>query len=490
MSLNELTIHEARAKLAKKEVSALELTQSCFERIEKVDSKLNAFISLNKKEALKEAGKIDEQIAKGKALGVFAGIPMALKDVFCTKGIETTACSNILKGFVPPYDATTVSKLKEQGTILLGKLNTDEFTCGASTETSCFGPTKCPWDTDRVAGGSSGGSAAAVSADEAFFTLGTDTGGSIRQPAALCGCSGLKVTYGRVSRFGVISMASSWDTIGPLAKDVEDLALIMNVIAGPDQRDATTPQVKVSDYTKSLKADVKGLKIGVPKEYFGEGVEKETAKIVRDAIKEFEKAGAIVKEVSLPYTKYGVAVYYVVMPSEVSSNMARYDNIRYGSSKVEAEDLIDHYFKARAKGFGPEMKRRIMIGAYALSAGYYDAYYLKAQKVRTLIINDFNQAFSEVDVLMAPTSPFPAFKLGEKANDPLAMYLADALTIPASAAGIPALSVPCGFSKDKLPIGLQIIAPQFREDLLMQVGFAYQNLSDWHKQKPDLDGHD
>lgn len=487
MSLNELTIHEARAKLAKKEVSALELTQSCFERIEKVDSKLNAFISLNKKEALKEAGKIDEQIAKGKALGVFAGIPMALKDVFCTKGIETTACSNILKGFVPPYDATTVSKLKEQGTILLGKLNTDEFTCGASTETSCFGPTKCPWDTDRVAGGSSGGSAAAVSADEAFFTLGTDTGGSIRQPAALCGCSGLKVTYGRVSRFGVISMASSWDTIGPLAKDVEDLALIMNVIAGPDQRDATTPQVKVSDYTKSLKADVKGLKIGVPKEYFGEGVEKETAKIVRDAIKEFEKAGAIVKEVSLPYTKYGVAVYYVVMPSEVSSNMARYDNIRYGSSKVEAEDLIDHYFKARAKGFGPEMKRRIMIGAYALSAGYYDAYYLKAQKVRTLIINDFNQAFSEVDVLMAPTSPFPAFKLGEKANDPLAMYLADALTIPASAAGIPALSVPCGFSKDKLPIGLQIIAPQFREDLLMQVGFAYQNLSDWHKQKPDLD---
>ncbi|MBI2453604.1 aspartyl/glutamyl-tRNA amidotransferase subunit A [Candidatus Peregrinibacteria bacterium] len=426
MSLNSLTIHEAAAGLRAKKFSSQELAEACFNAMEKWESALNAFTFKNRETALKKAEKADADFAEGRAKGPLNGIPAALKDVFCTKGVRTTACSNILKNFVPPYNASVVKKLEEAGMVLLGKTNTDEFTCGASTETSCFGVTKNPWDISRVAGGSSGGSAAAVAADECLYALGTDTGGSIRQPAAFCGITGLKVTYGRVSRFGVISMASSLDTIGPMAKDVEDVAHIMNVIAGRDEF---------------------------------------------NALKEWEKAGASIKEISLPHSKYGLAVYYVICPSEVSANMARYDGIRFGPGpSSEGESLVDYYMNARGEGFGDEMKRRIMMGTYALSSGYYDAYYLKAQRVRTLVKRDFEKAFREVDVIVTPTTPGPAFKIGENAADPVKMYLEDIFTV----------------SVNGLPIGMQIIGPQFGEEVLLKMGAAYQTVTDWHKKKPVL----
>jgi aspartyl-tRNA(Asn)/glutamyl-tRNA(Gln) amidotransferase subunit A len=490
--LNTLTLTEAGAGLREKKFSSVELTKACLDQIKKHNEQMNAFVLITEDLALKQAAAADELLVKGGAHAL-AGIPMGLKDIFNTKGVRTTCCSKIIRDFVPPYNASVVEKLDQAGMVLLGKLNMDEFACGGSTEHSCFGVTKNPWDLERVAGGSSGGSAAAVAADMAYYTLGTDTGGSIRQPASLSGCVGLKVTYGRVSRSGVTAMASSWDTIGPFGKTVQDTATVLQAIAGHDERDATTPVVDVPDYSKNLGQSVKGLKIGVPKEYFGQGTDPEVEKSVRDALKEYEKMGATIHKVSLPYTKYAIAVYYVAMPAELSANLARFDGIRFGSKPAtEADSLLDYYLKVRSEGFGDEIKRRIMIGTYVLSAGYYDAYYRKAQKVRTLIIQDFENAFKNVDVMITPVSPFPAFKIGEKKDDPLAMYLADALTIPVSCAGVPAMSVPCGFSSGektggkKLPIGMQIIGPQFSEDLLFKVGSAYEQVTEWHKMKPAL----
>jgi aspartyl-tRNA(Asn)/glutamyl-tRNA(Gln) amidotransferase subunit A len=471
MSLNKLTIREAHEGLVGKKFTSVELAKACFAEIKSKNKDINAFVSLDEEGAMKSAKEIDAKISKKEKIPVLAGIPAGVKDLINTRGVKTTCCSPFLKDFVPPYDATVIEKLKENGLVMLGKTNLDEFACGASTEHSCFGVTKNPHDLGRVAGGSSGGSAAAVASDMCFYALGTDTGGSIRQPASLCGTYGMKVTYGRVSRSGVTALASSWDTVGHFAKNVEDISYVLQVIAGRDVKDSTTPDLPVPDYSKFLKKGVKGLKIGLPKEYFGEGVEKETADVVKKAVAKLEKAGAKVVEVSLPSTKYAVAVYYITMPAELSANLERFDGIRYGKKpKIEPDNLVDYYFAARGEGFGDEIKRRIMIGTYVLSAGYYDAYYKKAQKVRTVIIQDFAKVFEKVDVLIAPVSPFPAFKTGELLDNPLAMYMADALTIPASAAGLPSLACPCGKSAKGLPIGLQVIAPQFQEELCLQVG--------------------
>ncbi|MBT4917214.1 Asp-tRNA(Asn)/Glu-tRNA(Gln) amidotransferase subunit GatA [Candidatus Peregrinibacteria bacterium] len=475
--LNKLTISEAKAGLRDKKFSSVELTRDCFTEIKKRDKDLNAFVCLTEEEAIKSAENFDKKMQANEKLSDLAGIPVGVKDIYNTKGIKTTCCSPILKYFVPPYDASVITRLKENGMVMVGKTNMDEFACGASTEYSCFGVTKNPYDLDRVAGGSSGGSAAALAADMCLYSLGTDTGGSIRQPASFCGVYGMKVTYGRVSRSGVTAMASSWDTIGPFAKCPDDVADILQVIAGSDGYDSTTPNVDVPNYADFLKGDVKGLRIGLPKEYFGDGIEDETAGVVREQVKLLEKAGAHVEEISLPMTKYAVAVYYITMPAELSANLERFDAIRYGKAPSnDPEELVDYYFKARGEGFGDEIKRRIMIGTYVLSAGYYDAYYKKAQRVRTLIIEDFNKAFEKVDVLIGPVSPFPSFKVGELADDPLAMYMADALTIPASSAGLPSLACPAGMSKNGLPIGLQVIAPQFEEGRCIQVAKVLEGL--------------
>lgn len=481
--MHQLTLNQVADGLRKKEFSSVELTNAMLERVKAHNPKLNSYVTVVEEEALEQAKRADETLEGDSS--PLHGVPMGLKDIFNTRGVKTTCCSNIIKDFVPPYDATVVQKLRDAGMVMLGKLNMDEFACGSSTEHSCFGVSKNPWDLERVAGGSSGGSAAAVAADMAYYTLGTDTGGSIRQPASLCGVVGLKVTYGRVSRSGVTSMASSWDTIGPLTKTVQDAALVLQQMAGHDDRDSTTPAVEVPDYSKNLGVDIKGLKVGLPKEYFGEGIDSEVEARVREAVKQLESLGAEVKEVSLPYTKYAVAVYYISMPAELSANLARFDGIRYGSKpQTDADDMIDYYYKVRSEGFGDEIKRRIMIGTYVLSAGYYDAYYRKAQQVRTLILKDFENVFQEVDVLATPVSPVPAFKIGEKADDPLSMYLADVFTIPSSCAGVPALSVPCGFTSAGLPVGLQLIGPQWREDTLLKTGAAYEQATDWHTQRP------
>lgn len=485
--LHSLSLAEASKGLREKKFSSVELTKDVLARVKEKDGAINSFVTHTDDIALKSAEEIDVKLKDGEKLSDLAGVPVGLKDIFNTKGVRTTCCSNIIRDFVPPYNATVVDKLNAAGMVLTGKLNMDEFACGSSTEHSCFGVTKNPWNTELVSGGSSGGSAAAVAADLSFYSLGTDTGGSIRQPASLCGIVGLKVTYGRVSRSGVTSMASSWDTVGPMTKTVEDAAMVLQVIAGRDERDSTTPPVDVPDYSKNLGQSVKGMKIGIPKEYFGEGIDPEVEKSIREAIKEYEKMGAEVREVSLPYTKYAVAVYYIAMPAELSANLARFDGIRFGSIPQEpTKDLIDHYYKVRSEGFGDEIKRRIMVGTYVLSSGYYDAYYKRAQKVRTLIIQDFENVFKEVDVLMTPVSPVPAFKVGEKVDDPLSMYMADVFTIPISCAGVPAISVPCGFTSEKLPVGLQIVGPQFSEDVLLKVASAYEQVTEWHKMKPDL----
>jgi len=486
MELNELTIKEAHDKLAQKEISSEELTKDCLNKVKKIDQDLNAFITVTEDEALNQAKIVDDKIKEGKEIGVLEGIPCALKDVFCTKGIKSTGASRILENYIPPFDATVTKKLKEQGMVLVGKANTDEFTQGASTETSYFGVTKNPWDLERVAGGSSGGSAAAVATDECIYSLGTDTGGSIRQPASFCGVVGLKVTYGRVSRYGVMSMASSLDTIGPITKTVEDAAVVLKHIAGNDKSDATTPSVQVDDYPKLIKRDIKGLKIGIPKEYFIEGVDEEVKTIVQSSIEKFKELGAEIINISLPYTKYAVPVYYVITPSEVSSNMSRYDGIRYGYRNEESKDLINQYFKTRADGFSDEVKRRIMIGTYALSAGYYDAYYAKAQKVRTLIKKDFQQAFNDVDVILTPTSPTPAFKIGENTEDPLKMYLADILTVSANLAGIPGLSVSAGFTEKNLPVGIQLLGNHFDEKTILRAGYNFEQSVDFKNKKPLL----
>lgn len=486
--LSSLTISEAQAKLKKKEISSEELTRSCIERIEKIDEKLNAVVHRNFDAAIDAAKKIDQKKSFESPL---AGIPYLAKDVYCEAGVPTTGCSNMLreKNYIPPFDSTTTKRLKNAGAISIGKTNTDEFTMGASTETSCYGVTRNPWDTTRVAGGSSGGSAAAVAADEAIFALGTDTGGSIRQPAGFCGIAGLRVTYGRTSRYGVMSMASSLDTIGPMCKTVQDLAIVLEAIAGKDVMDGTTSDKPTEPYSK-LTNTVKGLRIGLPKEYFIDGIRPDCEKAIRDAAALYKSMGAELIDISLPHTKYAVATYYVLCPSEVSSNMARYDGIRYGhapSGKIP-KDLVEYYQRARSEGFGAEVKRRIMIGTYTLSAGYFDAYYLKAQKVRTLIRKDFDDAFQNVDVILSPVSPHPAFKVGANSADPVAMYLEDVFTVAQVMAGIPCLSVPCGMSKEGLPIGLQLMGPQWGEQTILNAAYAYEQATEWHRHKPNLLG--
>ncbi|MBI5422261.1 Asp-tRNA(Asn)/Glu-tRNA(Gln) amidotransferase subunit GatA [Candidatus Peregrinibacteria bacterium] len=478
-----LTIAEAHRGLKEKKFSAVDLANAYLNRIGKIDEKLNSYVTVTNEVALQQAKEAD---AKGTFDNPLSGIPMTLKDIICTAGIRTTACSKILENFVPPYNAHVYDRLRAAGAVLLGKSNTDQFAMGSSTETSCFGVTKNPWDTSRVAGGSSGGPAASVAADLAAFSIGTDTGGSIRQPASFCSCVGLKVTYGRVPRQGVIAYASSHDSIGPFGKTVEDVALVLNAIAGKSERDSTTPDVAVPDYTQSLKKDLKGMTIGIPKEYFDEGVEKETRDAILKGIEVMRKLGANVVEVSLPLTKYAIPTYYLIVKSEASTNMARYDGIKYGLTAKDAKELEEIYVKTRSEGFGDEVKRAIMIGTYTLSAGYIDAFYLKAAKIRALMKREYEEAFQKCDALVAPTSPFTAFKIGERMEDPLAMYAADTLTVPAGTVGLPGLTLPAGFDSKGLPIGMQIMGGQFQEEKILHVGYAYEQATEWHKQKPKL----
>ncbi|BCR03667.1 glutamyl-tRNA(Gln) amidotransferase subunit A [Desulfuromonas versatilis] len=485
MNLTDLTIHELRARLDAGETTSVELTKAFLERIEATDDRVNAFITVVEESALQEAEEADRRIAAGQA-ELLTGIPMALKDIFNAEGVLTTCASKILANYVSPYDATAVAKLREQGAVILGKLNMDEFAMGSSNENSAFGPVKNPWRLAAVPGGSSGGSAAAVAARQAAGTLGTDTGGSIRQPASHCGVVGLKPTYGRVSRYGVIAYASSLDQVGPLARDVEDCALLLQAVAGYDPADSTSVDTPVPDYLASLRDGVRGLKIGLPKEYFIEGLDPEVKQALESAIAAYRELGAEIVEVSLPHTDYAVACYYLIATAEASSNLARYDGVRYGVRSDEAQGLIDMYMKTRAAGFGDEVKRRIMLGTYALSSGYYDAYYLKAQKVRTLIRQDFLDAFAKVDVILTPVAPTAAFKLGEKVNDPLQMYLSDIFTIPVNLAGTCAMSLPCGLTDAGLPIGLQLIGKPFDEATILRAGHAFEQATDWHRKQAPL----
>ena len=488
MNLYDETIHSLHDKLKAKEISSSELTQNVLTHIEAVEPKVSAFISRTAERALADAKRADDFISQNKSIPPLAGIPIALKDIFLTEGVTTTCGSKILENFTPPYNATVVNNMNEAPWVLLGKLNMDEFAMGSSNETSHFGTVKNPWDLERIPGGSSGGSAAAVAAGETIVTLGTDTGGSIRQPAALCGIVGLKPAYGRVSRYGVIAFASSLDQVGPMTKDVTDCALLLQMIAGHDPRDSTSLDIPVPDYTAALTTKIKGLKIGIPKEYFSDALDSETDAAVKKAIQTYEELGAEIKEVSLPHTEYAVPTYYVLAPAECSSNLARYDGIRYGHRNKEGDDLTELYRKSRSEGFGDEVKRRIMIGTYALSAGYYDAYYLKAQKVRTLIRQDFLSLFEskEIDLILGPVSPTPAFKIGEKTADPLQMYLSDILTIPVNLAGLPGMSIPCGFTEKGLPIGLQIIGPPLGEETMLRAAYTYEQATEWHKKRPSL----
>jgi len=485
VTLTLLTIHELGARFRSGESSSAEAAQAYLERIEALDPQVRAFLTVTRDQALTQAAAADVRLKARKPLGPLDGIPIALKDVLCTRGIRTTCGSKILERFVPPYDATVVERLRGAGAVLLGKLNMDEFAMGSSTENSGYFATRNPWDLGRVPGGSSGGSAAAVSADMATATLGTDTGGSIRQPAAFCGTVGLKPTYGRVSRYGLVAFASSLDQIGPFAKDVEDAAHMLRVIAGHDPMDSTSVDAAVPDYAAELGTGVAGLKLGIPAEYFIDGMDPEVEAAVRDAVKTLEKLGARAEPVSLPHTEYGLAAYYLIAPAECSSNLARYDGVKYGLRAPKARDIVDMYSKTRAQGFGREVKRRIMLGTYALSAGYHDAYYGKAQRVRTLVRRDFQQAFERVDLIVAPTTPNVAFKMGEK-EDPLQMYLNDVFTIPVNLAGLPGLSMPAGFTRSGLPIGLQLIGRPFDETTVLRAAHAFERATDWHARKPPL----
>ncbi len=486
MPLSQLSIHELHEKIKKREVSSLEATQAQFDRIHQIENKVASYITLTEELALQQAKKIDAEISQGRPIKALTGIPFALKDIFVTQGIKTTCASKILNHYIPPYNGTAVQKLLDEGIVHLGKLNMDEFAMGSSTETSAFAQTKNPWDLERTPGGSSGGSSAAIAADLCFGTLGTDTGGSIRQPAALTSIVGLKPSYGRVSRYGVIAFASSLDQVGPMAKDVRDCALILNAIAGHDPKDSTSVKIPVPDYTKALTGEVKGLKIGIPQEYFVKGMDSEIEASIRSAIQTYESLGAICEEISLPHTQYAVPTYYILAPAEASSNLARYDGVRFGHRSQNPKDLIEMYTQSRSEGFGPEVKRRIMLGTYVLSSGYYDAYYLKAQKVRTLIQRDFLEAFKKYDVILTPVTPGPAFKLGEKKDDPLQMYLSDIFTINVNLAGLPGMSLPCGFTQKGLPIGMQLIAKHFEEEKIFRAAYAYEQNTKWHKQKPKL----
>jgi aspartyl-tRNA(Asn)/glutamyl-tRNA(Gln) amidotransferase subunit A len=483
--LYELTAHELHDLLVSKQVSAREIARSYIERIEAVESRVKSFVTTTPEIALERAAAVDEAIAGGAEISPLMGIPGAIKDNMSTRGVLTTCSSKILHNYRPIYDATVVEMLSRQRYVMVGKTNLDEFAMGSSTENSGFFTTHNPWNQEAVPGGSSGGSAAAVAADECAFALGSDTGGSIRQPASFCGVVGMKPTYGRVSRYGLIAFASSLDQIGPLTKDVTDCALVLNAICGKDPCDSTSLDVPVPDYTKSLVADVKGLRIGVPKEFLGQGTDPDVASAVRSAVDLLVKLGAEAKDMSMPSMDYGLPVYYIIAPAECSSNLARYDGIRYGLRSKSAADTVSLYEKTREEGFGAEVKQRIMVGTYALSAGYYDAYYLKAQKVRTLLRRDFERAFDEFDVLITPTSPTVAFGIGEKADDPFAMKLADVCTIPVNLAGIPAISIPCGY-KNGLPIGLHIIARGLDEETLIRVAFTFEQNTDYHRRKPAL----
>ena len=489
--LHDLGLTQTIKGLRGGKFSSKELTQTYLERIEKLNPQLNAFLHVAGERALKDAAAADKKLAKARKskaktkLPALLGLPIAIKDVLAVAGMPATCGSRILENFVPTYNATVVERLLEAGVIILGKTNTDEFAMGSSTENSAYGVVHNPWDLERVPGGSSGGSAAAVAAGLAPVALGTDTGGSVRQPAALCGLSGLKTTYGRVSRYGLFAFGSSLDTVGVLAHSVEDVAAILNVMAGFDPRDATTLESAAPKIKLNGKNPLSGLKIGVPKEYFIEGLNGEVEKAVRAAIGQLEKLGAKVREVSLAHTEYALPVYYIIAPAEASANLARYDGVRYGL-RVEKDELQDMFTHTRGQGFGPEVKRRIMIGTYALSAGYYDAYYGQAQKVRTLIRRDFEQAFEQVDLIAAPATPGTAFRIGAHTGNPLEMYLEDVFTLPANLAGVPGLSIPAGFDSQNLPIGLQLICPHFAEERLLQVGHAYQKVSDWHTRRPAL----
>ena len=485
MSIHKLSLCELQKKFTAGEVTATEIVRGYYLRIGQVEPKVKAYLTQTRDSALAKAAALDEKLKGWRKTRPMTGMPLAIKDNLCTDGVATTCSSRMLQNFVPPYDATVIAKLKEQEYILLGKTNLDEFAMGSSTENSAFGPSRNPWNLHCVPGGSSGGAAAAVAADECVAALGSDTGGSIRQPAAFCGVVGLKPTYGRVSRYGLVAFASSLDQIGPITKDVPDAALLLNAIAGHDPMDSTSADLPVPDYTKALKKkDVKKLKVGVPVEFFAEGLDPEVEQAVRAAIEELKNLGGQITEIQLPRTDAAIAVYYVIATAEASSNLARYDGVKYGLRAKETKDLLDLYMKTRAEGFGPEVKRRIMLGTYALSSGYYDAYYGKAQAVRTLIRQDFDAAFNEVDLIVTPVTPTPAFKLGEKSENPLQMYLSDIYTISVNLAGLPAISVPCGFSKGGLPIGLQLIGRAFEEETLLRAAHAYEQSTQWHLRKP------
>jgi aspartyl-tRNA(Asn)/glutamyl-tRNA(Gln) amidotransferase subunit A len=482
MNVFDMTIRELHDALKGRRISSFEATSAMLARIEKVEPRINSFITVAAEQALIAAGRADQRICSGDC-ELLTGIPLALKDIFLTEGIRTTCGSRILGNFIPPYSATSWEKLRNRGAVLLGKLNQDEFAMGSSNESSAFGPCRNPWDTSRIPGGSSGGSAAAIAARQATATLGTDTGGSIRQPASHCSCVGLKPTYGRVSRYGVIAYASSLDQVGPLTRDVTDCAIMLGAVAGYDPKDSTSVETPVPDYTKTLQLGVKNLKIGLPKEYFIAGLDPDVQKTMDTAIETFRRLGAEFIEISLPHTDYAVATYYLIATAEASSNLARYEGVRFGHRSEKAEGLIDMMTKSRSEGFGAEVKRRIMLGTYALSSGYYDAYYVKAQKVRTLIMNDFIRAFADVDVMLTPVAPTPAFKIGEKVNDPLQMYLSDIFTIPVNLAGTCAMSLPAGFSVSGLPIGLQLIGRPFGEESILRAGYAFEQATGWHKNK-------
>jgi len=483
--MHQPTITQARHQLKEKKYSAVELLEAVYKRIDAVDGKVKAYIHLTRDIAHRQAEKADQKIAAGEDAPLL-GVPIALKDLICMKDTHTTCASHILENFVSPYDATVVQRLKEAGAVLIGKTNMDEFAMGSSNENSYFHVTKNPWDLDRVPGGSSGGSGAAVAANECMAALGSDTGGSIRQPAAFCGITGLKPTYGRVSRFGLVAFASSLDQIGPMTKTAEDAAVLMNVIGGHDPMDSTSADVPLPDFTAALSNGIKGLKVGIPKEYFAKGLDADVEKAVREAIKTLESMGMQTVDVSLPHTEYAVATYYILACAEASANLSRYDGVKYGYRSQHADNLMDMYTNTREEGFGEEVKRRILLGTFVLSSGYYDAYYLKGQKARTLIKQDFEEAYKKCDLMVGPIAPVPAFKLGEKLDDPLQMYLSDIFTISANLAGIPAMSIPCGQSKDNLPIGLQLMGNHFDEATLLNVAHQYQHTTDHHLQHPTL----
>ena len=488
MKLFEQPAHVLHDMLVNKEITSLELTQAVLARIDEVEGDVQAYLTITREEALAQAKAVDEKIAKGEEIAFLEGIPGAIKDNICTKGIKTTCASKILQKFVPPYDAAVMHKLEAQNPVVLVKTNLDEFAMGGSTENSAYHPTCNPWNTDCVPGGSSGGSAAAVAAGTAVWALGSDTGGSIRQPASFCGVVGMKPTYGRVSRYGLVAYASSLDQIGPITKDVTDCAHILNIIAGRDEMDSTSLDVQVPDFTKALVQDVKGLKIGLPKEYFIKGMDPEVEAAVKNGVKELEKLGAEVVEISLPNTDYAISTYYLIAPAEAATNLARYDGVSYGERAEDAADLVEMMTKTRTQYLGEEVKRRIMIGNYALSAGYYDAYYLKALKVRRLVKEDYDKAFKDVDVIICPAAPSVAYKIGEKISNPLEMYLQDACTVPLNLAGLPGISVPCGYNKDKMPIGMQIIGKALDEETILRVAYTYEQSQSYHEDRAQLGG--